>query len=110
MSETFNVAIVSPRINFFDYYVANLTYQSHINSSFFCPLQVSMFLLDCWKFCPCVSLFCQKKRKNINIILMHDPEHEKSRVEVTKAKINHLYMVNSNLIKFTLIIRNKEHY
>ena len=41
---------------------------------------------------------------------MHDPVHEKSRVEVTKAKINHLYMVNSNLIKFTLIIRNKEHY
>lgn len=42
---------------------------------------------------------------------MYDPEHEKSRVEVgPKVKINHLCMVNSNLIKFTLIIRNKEHY
>lgn len=111
MSETFNVAIVSPRINFFDYYVANLTCQSHINSSFFvhCKFQCSYLTVE--NFAHVFLYFAKKKkRKNINIILMHDPEHEKSRVEVTKAKINHLYMVNSNLIKFTLIIRNKEHY
>lgn len=96
MSETFNIPIVSPRINLFDYYVANLTCQSHISSSFFC--------VHCKSQCSCLTIenFAHvflyfappKKGKNINIILMHDPEHEKSRVEVgPKVKINHLCMV-----------------
>ena len=86
MSETFNLAVVSPRINLFDYYAANLTCQSHMNSFFF-------FLVHCKSQCSCLTVknfahvflyFAKKKKKreNINIILMHDPEHEKNTVEV----------------------------
>lgn len=85
MSETFNLAVVSPRINLFDYYAANLTCQSHMNSFFFFfgALQVSVFLLDLKILPMCFFILPKKKkRENINIILMHDPEHEKNTVEV----------------------------
>ena len=49
MSETFNLAVVSPRINLFDYYAANLTCQSHINSSFF-------FLVHGKSQCSCLTV------------------------------------------------------
>lgn len=64
MSETFNVPIVSPRINLFDYYVANLTCQSHISSSFFCVHCKSQYsCLTIEHFAHVFLYFAQKKKK-----------------------------------------------
>lgn len=115
MSEVFNVAVISSRINLFDYYIATFTWacQCHIHFSFIvCALNISVFFLDCWKAGPRISLFCQKE-ENKSKIICNAWSWAWEEVEWgwdTKHKITYSHVVYTNLIS-TWIIGNKEpHY